>query len=64
MLNSVFAQNLQSKGVPLVLLNDWRELSNFNVETIEENYKVFEDKNFDEFTKISYWMKKINGKYF
>ena len=33
MLNSVFAQNLQSKGVPLVLLNDWRELSNFNVET-------------------------------
>ncbi len=64
MLNSVFAQNLQSKGVPLVLLNDWRELSNFNVEIIEENYKVFEDKNFDEFTKISYWMKKINGKYF
>ena len=64
MLNSVFAQNLQSKGVPLVLLNDWRELSNFNVEIIEENYKVFEDKNFDEITKISYWMKKINGKYF
>ena len=61
MLDSVFAQNLKSKGVPLVLLRDWGELSNFSVEKIEENYKMFEDINFDEFTKISFWMKKIKG---
>lgn len=64
MLDGVFAQNLKSKGVPLVLLKDWSELANYNVEKIEENYKVFENINFDEFTKISFWMKKINSKKF
>ena len=62
MLNSVFAQNLKSNDVPIILLNNWDELADLNLRKIEEAYKLFEDRNFNDFTNIFYWLEKVNKK--
>ena len=59
-LKSNFSLNFKNLGVPLLLVESWSELKEFDKSKIENTYFEYKNKiTNNEFTKIEYWKKFI-----
>ena len=58
---SNFTKNLSSAGIPLFIIDDWKDLQQFDEEKIDSIYsnKYLELKD-KKFLSDTYWIKKIN----
>ena len=59
-LETPFSKNLKSYGIPIILLNNWQDILNFNENILSQNN--FDDQSFNKFVKFDYWKSKINNK--
>ena len=60
MINNQFSRNLKSSGIPIVIIDDWKQLSNFNDDLY--NFDIQELTNAKKFTTADYWSDIISQK--
>ena len=63
MRRTQFTMNLKSLNIPILIVDNWEQLNNYNEEELSKYYKnETSNKNFDEILKLDYWKTLINMK--
>jgi len=59
-LKNEFSNNLKSLGIPLFVISDWDELRKLSTNFISEEYEIYMQQNFEDYTKLNFWTTKID----
>ena len=58
-INNIINQNFYNMGVPLIMLDNWNDLSNLDINDLKRINKENLEKNYEIFVNLNFWKSQI-----
>ena len=58
-INNIVNQNFYNMGIPLIMLDNWNDLSNLDINDLKKINKENLEKNYEIFVNFNFWKSQI-----